>query len=476
MSAATPSVAVVGSNVAAMLATLELAKRGVNATLVTPTARLGGHFAGLTVGGKLFDAGMTFLEFTSFNDDPQATVASYDAFRRNDAGRFVTLVARILSQFGAWRDTPTPVMRVGTAVYPDLLIANHLSSLRRLPDELQNAMRSELAPLAANRGPLHASRKTTDPGFAGHDFETVSLANHGRTFHDLFIEPFCRKVTGHSAAQLSALFHRLAWAPLFYPETLLQELEGVSTGLPPTTFSYPTAGTLGSMVRSMESAIRTLPGEHLVEAKITGIEEHGTSGAATLTFGTRTPMQFDHVVWAAEPDQLLELGRSTNPPKATKGGMLLVSALVTPVGIRTEASTMLIPGGDRLPFRVTNQSYAAGIDEELTRLSCEWNPSIATNGVTPEVQGLVRSALVELDIISDVDAIVELRVDLLKEVLPLGTPDNALNAGARFKAVAERFPNVTTIGASAPFGAASLNDQVVQAVQVAEDPRWRGAV
>ena len=469
---ARPSVAVVGSNVAAMLATLELAKRNVNVTLVTPTSRLGGHFAGVPVGGRLFDAGMTFLEFTSFNDDPQAPVASYDASRRNDAGRFFALVARTLSQYGTWRDTPAPVMRVGADTYPDVLIANQLAALRQLPDELQSAMRSELAPLAATRSSLHASRKASDPGFADHDLESVSLANHGRTFHELLIESFCRNVTGLPSAKLSALYHRLAWAPLFYPETLLRALEGAPARLPETIFSYPTSGTLASMIRSIEAALRALPADRLIEAKVAGIENKRSAGSFTLTFASRGPLQVDYIIWAAEPDQLLELGGSVHPPKSAKGGLLLASALVRPNGVRTEASTLLIPGGERLPFRVTNQSYAAGQDEDLTRISCEWNPALASNGVTPEVHSIVRAALVELDVISDPDAIVELRVDLLKEVLPLPTRENVLNSRARLEAIAERFPDLTTIGASAPFGAASLNDQVVQAVQVGEDPRW----
>ena len=56
--------AVVGSNVAAMLSAIGLADRGVPVVLITQSPRLGGHFAGLTAGGHLFDAGMTFLEFT----------------------------------------------------------------------------------------------------------------------------------------------------------------------------------------------------------------------------------------------------------------------------------------------------------------------------------------------------------------------------------------------------------------------------
>ena len=125
-------------------------------------------------------------------------------------------------------------------------------------------MQAELEPLAAERGPLHSSRKTSDSGFASLDFEQASIANHGYTFHDTFIEPFCRKVTGLDTSVLSALYHRLAWAPLFYPETLLDALRGVPTSLPATTFSYPASGSLASMVHAIDAALRQRAGDRIV--------------------------------------------------------------------------------------------------------------------------------------------------------------------------------------------------------------------
>jgi hypothetical protein len=129
-----------------------------------------------------------------------------------------------------------------------------------------------------------------------------------------------------------------------------------------------------------------------------------------------------YVIWAAEPDQLLELTGHPVYPKLSKGGLVLFSALVRPDAVRMNCSTMLIPGDFTLPFRVTNQSYAAGLDEEHVRISCEWSASLVSAGVTVDVEQRVRSALEELRIISTVAAIREARIDVLKEVLP--APDS----------------------------------------------------
>jgi hypothetical protein len=215
-----------------MLAALWLAERGVNVSLVSQTTRLGGHFAGLTLDGRLFDAGMTFLEFTSFNNDMDAAVASYDSARRNDAGRFAGLVKRWLSPFGFLAPCPNARhdRRWHDHARPDYCQSGFIVATASIGSPAANEGRARA--VGVQSWPLTCVGETRTPTFADYDFETVSLANHGRTFHNVFVEPFCAKVTGLSTAQMSAVLHRLAWAPLFYPETLLHELEGESPSLP----------------------------------------------------------------------------------------------------------------------------------------------------------------------------------------------------------------------------------------------------
>ena len=205
MSTVVRTAAVVGNSVAAMFAALTLGESGWKVALVTPSRRLGAHFAGLHHGGQRFDAGMVFLEFTSFNAQPDADIASYDPAVRNDVGRFFPLVERTLRRVDTWRQIETPHMRVQGCELPDLLIGNNLSALRALPAETRTRISDELRVLTAEGpGPLHPSRKAGDPQFAHFDFEAVSLANHGRTLHALCIEPFCRKLTASFTAAFLA--------------------------------------------------------------------------------------------------------------------------------------------------------------------------------------------------------------------------------------------------------------------------------
>ena len=474
MMARRSSVVVLGNSVAAMFAAISLDRAGCTVVLVSPSARLGGHFAGLEVAGHIFDAGMVFLEFTSFNMEPGADISSYDPTRRNDVGRFLTVIERTLQEFADWREVPTPRMRVDGSLLPDLLIANQLSSLHSLAPNMVAKIRYELQELTAGtRGPLHTSRKATDALFLTYDLETVSLANHGQTFHELFIEPFCRKVTAQSTAVCVPPFHRMAWLPLFYPETLLRELDGNPQSLPATVFSYPTAGTLASVVRQVETALRSSPGIAVVAGKPVALTTTDGHGPFTLTTSAGQAIHADALVWASAGEELLTLCGHDTSAAADKTTLVLASVLVRSELVTSNISTILIPESPHLPFRVTNQTYGAGVDEALSRISCEWNVALLPEVVDRERVGQrVRDALCELNVISRGDAVTEVRVDILKGALPLPTGGNverSVRIGAALDAL---LPTVPRVGSGAPFGAASLNDQIIQGLKLAHDLRW----
>lgn len=86
---------------------------------------------------------------------------------------------------------------------------------------------------------MHASqKKLNEKLFLNSSYFDVSMANHGKTFHDLLIEPFCKKTFNMSSKDCPALLHRIAWTPLYYPETLLNGINGI-VDLNPTLFHYP---------------------------------------------------------------------------------------------------------------------------------------------------------------------------------------------------------------------------------------------
>lgn len=464
-------VAIVGNGVAAMFSALSLGGSGTDVVLVSPSRRLGGHFAGLDLAGRTFDAGMVFLEFTSFNADPAATIASYDPMRRNDVGRFMPLVERTLERFGEWRRVAPPIMRIDGRNLPDLLIANQLPSLHHLAAPVREKMEEELQLICARgRGPLHPSRKTADPHYHQYDLRTVSLANHGATFHERFIGPFCRKVTGRPAESFSAPYHRMAWLPLFYPETLLAELRRQNPTLPETVFSMPTAGTMSALVREVEQEVRALSSIDVIEGKVTSLASRDGHGPFTMGVGDGIVVHADRLVWTSDQDQLLRLCGQEAGPVLDRSSLVLASALVRADRVATQHSTLLVPEGEHLPFRVTNQSCASGGDAAECRFSLEWNAFTPEGGVRPALSPeQVRDALAELGLVEGDDGVTEVRVDVFKGALVLPTPGNRRVSAEKHRLLDELMPDVARIGSAAPFGATSFNDQVVQGLKVGEE-------
>lgn len=461
---------VVGGSVAGLMAALTLADAGWRVSLIAASARRGGHFAGLTLDEQLFDVGMVLLEFTSYNSDPTASLSSYDPHRRNDAGRFVSHVERILGSFGVSHPVETPEMRVGGRRMPDVLIANDLRGLAMLPTDTREQIARELARRDADvLSPLHPRHKTTDPLFAERSFRDVSIANHGQTLHETLLEPFCHKLVAHPTAALSALYHRIAWLPLYYPETLLDALAGRPLQLPPTRFSYPQHGSVAQLVRAIDARVTQTETIAVQTAAVEQLAMHADHVALTLSTGE--VISPHRVVWAAEPDRLLELFGDPRPEGADRTSLTVASLLVESSAIRWHGSTLLIPDEPTLPFRVTNQSAAAGDDGPLTRLSCEWNaaafdpssPDAAEHSGNARVAETLRS----LGLLADAAAVRASRIDVFRQALPVPTAGTVSRSRAVTQRLHERAPTIPCIGPAAPFGAASLNDQIVQGLAAA---------
>ena len=471
MSALEPTVIVVGNSIAAMVSAISLGEAGWRVTLVSPSKRLGGHFAGLVLGGHTFDAGMVFLEFTSYNAQPGADIASYDPSRRNDVGRFFPLVESTLRRYAEWRVVEAPLMRVQGRILPDLLIANHTASLLDLAPGTREAIAGELRALTSEgRSPLHASRKATEPGFIDVDLHRASVANHGQTFHDLLIEPLCLKITARPTADFLARFHRLVWIPIFYPETLVAELSGTPQELPHTVFSYPKAGTVAALVQQMEQQLRASHGVTVVEGAVTSLRHDNGCGPFVIETAAGLEATGDRLVWAADQERLLSLLGEDSTQRMDRGSVVLVSALVHTDQVVRSFSTLVIPEDERWPFRVTNQSVAAGEVAPKSRLSCEWNAAFVP-GTPEEISLRTTEALIALGVVSRPEAVAELRVDVLKDALLLPTASNGACWAGRRTSLDAIFPTVPRLGPAAPFGATSFNDQIVQGMKVVHDLR-----
>src|SRR5690348_8273511 len=149
------------------------------------------HFNPIERGGAKWDAGMILYEF--------------DALREPERTQFPKVRA-YLESLGIEFNEVRPQMLWCGRIVPDLYIANQL----------------EAVPLGwyGDQVYFHPTDRRKSEWPVGMMLNTVSTACHGGKFHDTFIEPMCVKVLGVPTSSVIARYHRAAWLPIYWPETL----------------------------------------------------------------------------------------------------------------------------------------------------------------------------------------------------------------------------------------------------------------
>jgi hypothetical protein len=467
--------ALVGNALAVQVAALERAACGLPTLVINPGGPWGGYFAGVNAGGRRWDAGMVMYEFTSFTAPAEAPpLASYDPLRRNDIGRFCATVQSWVARHQATRTIAMPQMWTGTRCLPDLLLANGLEALAQLPcaDAVRAELRSTLAEVQGSR--WHASRKLDWAGQGGAmpDFDTVSRLNHGHVLHDAVFAPFARQVLGRDAGHIAAVFHRIPWLPLYWPQTLLRWLEGTPQQLPPTEFSHPRGAAVADLCAGLSARMADSAAIELRAEKIIGIERTGDGFALQLERSGRVVAA--RLGWAQTPRQgLAAAGDSTATPPEQRLPLTLV-LLRLPAAARRHAVSVLhsIDAGTGF-YRVTDATHCGGaVDAPQMDVVTEANTQVLAERLGPKaddaavvramLDGLARAGLVAAG-----TQPLFAQVLRIPGALPLPTAETLDRFAADRSQLLQRLPGIELIGASAGPFATSLSDQIVGALQLA---------
>jgi protoporphyrinogen oxidase len=457
---------VYGGTLAALVAALRLAESGDRVTFVSPSPRVGGHFGGTSIGEHPFDVGLVIFEFGTFNAADEVDVIDYDPDARNDCGRFVRALERWVRGLGVeLHRTPRFALWHDGRRIPDFLFDTRIEGLAELPDAMRARIDGELASLAAGgAGALHARYKYADPSYASRDLATASRANHGDTLHDAFVAPFCRKVTGGEPDALLALWSRAAWLPLYWPETALRGARGDADALPDVPFHVVAGGAVRHLVDTISARLRAHPNVRTIVGSATRVERRG---ATAILHVNDERIETRDLVWGADADALVTAAGAHAVEAPERIPVTVGLALVRRDAIRArDVGTTIVPHGEHLPYRITNQSVNAGADEPLVRVSCEWHARCVP-GDDASCDAAVRAALVETAMIDDPAAVEQTKIVRVPKALVLPTAGNRERiAGARDAVGALGLP-LHLVGPAAGFGASSLNDHLVQGLQAA---------
>jgi len=460
------STMVYGGSLAALVAAERIASAGHCVTLVTPSPHLGGHFAGVQLGEARFDAGLVIFEFGALNSEQAPDVASYDRDVRNDCGRFGSVLAGYAESMGVTLSRiPRLQMWSERGLIPDFVFDTRVEGVRALPIWLREHARTEIdAIVAGGEHPWHARRKYREPGYEHLSYESASLANHGVLLHTCFLEPFARKVTGRSSAELLALYSRAAWLPLFWPETLKRAFDGATALLPDMPFHVARAGAVSDLVRAIALRIRTHPSIDHKIATITGV--HAARDGVDLTTADGT-LRATRLVWGHDLDALAHAVGVPSAEEIERSRVVIAIATVARGDVADPSlGTVMLPQDPALPYRITNQSTNAGVpDEPFVRLSVEWGADNAASDDHALLAG-TRDALARVGMTAPDAEFVQHKVLRIARALVI---PNAANR-ARIVRVRDDIEGLGLplhlVAPSAGFGVASLSDHLVQGLQV----------
>ncbi len=449
----------IGNSLAVLIAAHELATRGQRVTLLTDGKPLGGHFAGMQINGHSFDAGMVLIEkYTAGGGAPD--LRTYDAKRRNDWTRFGELAGSWLDMQVDLRPVTTPKVLVHGRIYPDYLITNRL-------DALVGAHVTSFAKLPRT-DERHAAHKVYAAAYDSLSYAEAAKLNHGEILHESFIEPFVRKLLDVSSNKFLARYHRAAWVPLFYPETLAEVLEGKETSLPEYPFWTSSNGFVGQLVKNLINRLINIPNITLISKPVQSLVNQGGMWSAVveggqICFGAKLAL-------GLTPDRAqILLGTSSFEP-GQSASVTLLFALVKADAIRQGHGCLMVVDESYATYRLCDQDALAGLETEWHRIVIEANPNhLARMHPTLDPASALNQEMRSLMAIDGEDSVRLLKCINFKNALPLPTAEHVGNMDKAYAEFAEAAEGAILTGNLLGYGVASLNDQIVQGLKISEE-------
>ena len=355
-----------GNNLAVLIAAAELGEAGRDVLLLTDGRPAGGHFRGLQLPGGDFDIGMVLVERTgSVGVAPDLT--GYRPHLRYDWTRFGALVDSWLDAQVPLVRTPTPEVFVEGCRWADHLLADRL--------DVVTAGGFPAPPRLARVDPRHPAGKATSPAYDTLTYADAAELAHGREIQRRLLEPFAEKLLGPAYGSLLARYHRAAWLPLYWPETLAAACAGRPTGLREYPFWATRSGFTGDLVRALERRLAELPTVRVHGAPVefltrvggrwevrTQDGEHFSSARPALGLGN---------------ERLQELLGLSRGGRADGASVVVVCCLVRASAIGAPLSCLSVVDPGFTTYRVTDQDGLAGLDPEWHRLVVEAGPAAA---------------------------------------------------------------------------------------------------
>jgi len=457
---------IVGNSIASMVSAIELGSK-FKIAIINPSTKWGAYFAGFEFNGERYDAGMNLLEFSS-GRDMESNILTYDPEIRYDFTRFLSQIEEYMTSKIHCVEVDLVKMFARNVYTNDIIMANSLEIFDSLSEELRSIIEQELLGIIQNNEKsLHASQKHSDNElFLNSSFFSVSIANHGKTFHELFIEPLCKKIFNVTSHDFPALFHRLIWLPLYYPETLLDAIRG-NVNLVKAKFHYPSEGHFAAIVDSLYEKI-------LSQGNISVLDEDIIDVSYQKSFLINTSkgeLESAKLVWGSDLSRLVKLFNfSLNEVGFDKASLTLAFCRIKSCDVTKKFSVLYNLDDSSLLYRITNQESCAGISNSVyDRIVVEFNSDLLDEmglGDNHSILREINEFLLSNEFIEHPISSENFIVRTMRNAVNLPSKANMDKFNTLRDYISSNAKEVELIGSASSFYSASFNDQIIQGLKI----------
>jgi hypothetical protein len=242
---------VFGENLASAIFAFNRLKAGLDVS-IGADHDLSTKFAGVQFGSQTVDRGMVLIEPQRSNY-PKFDISKYSGECRANALPFLGTVSEWFQKCNLTLDQAQISMLFRGMLLKDFFIADSLNVMHQFSGQEQKSIRNELESsikkLDKNN---HPRKKYHNKWYEENRYLEISRLLHGSTLTEVLLSPYLYKVYGMDAEKLVASEHRSAWAPFYFPESILGCLNGEETGIEEKTFVYPSRIGFSEFISQME--------------------------------------------------------------------------------------------------------------------------------------------------------------------------------------------------------------------------------
>jgi len=244
---------IIGSSLAALISVIKLSE--TNEVIWRKTnKRVGGHFAGLDLNKIPFDIGMVVNEpySTTFSHNTKPRIPT-----RQSGLPYVSMVYEFLDSIGMeFKDIDIQTF-YNHSLLKDYLIADNLEFLLEIPEIHRKILTQECSFFLGLSSEAHPKFKLTNPIYQTQSYDAIMEATTPRFFYEEFIYPWLSKMHRNIQAIVPAIEHRAIWAPIYYPETIMQVLSrDIEANLLERKFIVPKGKTVNQITKELQSKVR----------------------------------------------------------------------------------------------------------------------------------------------------------------------------------------------------------------------------